>query len=778
MLNSTSISKEKVKSRLSRISWELVSGKNNLLAFALTAIFLKLLFTPQFASAQSSRLWGTYYNVGTSHNLGANYGSPTSNTEVATDVAGNVYLAGSVTDSFGIAAGGFQNSIGGSNDAFLVKFDASGNRIWATYYGGTGDEYSESVATDAAGNVYLAGSTNSDSGIASGGFQNTCGGRYGSTNAFLVKFDANGNRLWATYYGGMVSTTAWGITTDAAGNVFMTGETSDTGLAWKGFQNIYSGANYNAENAFLVKFDANGNRLWATYYGYGDTIGGLDGTTGLSVATDSAGNVYMGGITSNIHSIASEGFLNIYTGYYDAFLVKFDANGNRLWATYYGGGGKTTGSSAATDAAGNVYLAGTTYSYNGIASGGFQNTYGGGSGERFGDLYLVKFNGAGNRLWATYYGGPDEEETATTATDALGNVYLGGHTESHTGIASGGFDNTFAGVENMLVVKFDSAGNRCCATYYAPDPGDIEGGYIAVDAASGNVYLANATNADTGIASGGFENNFGSSAAAFYLVKFTSCTCPGPPPVANFQSSESTFCSYECINYSDLSTNDAASWQWSFPGGTPSSSTLQNPQGICYDSAGTFNSRLIASNSHGSDTITHTNYVKVYASPPTPVITQHHDTLFCATDPTYTSYQWYDSTAIIPGATDTILVVAHSGNYSVKVTNEYGCNNTVSTNINNVGIDEFSANNYISLYPNPASDQLLIHISSSRITGKATISIINILGQTVLSFPWGVRRTPDSFGEASLDIKNIPPGIYFLQMKTDNGIDTKRFVKE
>ncbi len=245
-------------------------------------------------------------------------------------------------------------------------------------------------------------------------------------------------------------------------------------------------------------------------------------------------------------------------------------------------------------------------------------------------------------------------------------------------------------------------------------------------------------------------------------------------PVANFQSSSTTLCTYDCINYTDLSTTNATSWQWSFPGGTPSSSTIQNPQGICYYMPGTFDATLIASNSVGeTDTLKIVNFIKVFPTPPTPVITQHHDTLFCTTDPTYTSYQWYDSTTLIPGATDTFLVITHGGNYNVAVHNEFGCQISVGINIaHNVGINEFSANNYISLYPNPAFDQLLIHTSSSRITGKAIISIINVLGEIIQEekLKWS--------SDIIINIKTISPGIYFLEMKTESGIDTKRFIKE
>lgn len=150
--------------------------KTKKLFLTLYLITLIFGFLTSNCSAQNNRLWATYYGGEITE-----YGE-----SVATDASGNVYLAGYTSSANGIASGGFQNTYSGSgfnNDAFLVKFDAAGNRLWATYYGGTGEEEGYGVATDASGNVYLAGITNSSTGIASGGFQNNIGGGY--ADAFL-----------------------------------------------------------------------------------------------------------------------------------------------------------------------------------------------------------------------------------------------------------------------------------------------------------------------------------------------------------------------------------------------------------------------------------------------------------------------------------------------------------------------------------------------------------------------------------------------------------------
>lgn len=478
--------------------------------------FLLTSFLTQ-VKAQNALVWSTYYG-GTIYDAG---------NCVVTDASGNVYFAGYTNSTSGIASGGFQNTYGGGNyDAFLVKFDAAGNRIWATYYGNNNNDYANSIAIDDSGHIYLAGGTSSSIGIASGGFQNTYGG--GSYDAFLVKFDSSGNRIWSSYYGGSGWEDAYGVSTDNDGNVYIAGFTNGAnGIASGGFQNTFGGGTY---DSFLAKFNSAGSRLWATYYGGP----GDEGYDGNSLSADNAGNVYLTGWTSSITGIASGGFQNTSGGGIDAFIVKFNSSGSRVWATYYGGTGDEGGISnilfgknAATDISGNVYLSGTTESTSSIASGGFQNTYGGGTN----DCYLVKFDSTGNRNWATYYGDSGDERGWGVATDASGHVYLTGRSNSTSGIASGGFQNTNYGSYDAFLVTFSPSGNRLCATYFGGTGGEWT--YSPSIDAFGNIYLPGFTYSASGISSGGFQNTFSGGTYDAYLAKFTSCALTTIPENSN-----------------------------------------------------------------------------------------------------------------------------------------------------------------------------------------------------------------------------------------------------
>jgi hypothetical protein len=202
-----------------------------------------------------------------------------------------------------------------------------------------------------------------------------------------------------------------------------------------------------------VKFDASGTRLWGTYYGGNDT------DWGYSCTTDAIGNVYLAGYTESTNSVTiatSGAHQTSIGGYDDAFLVKFDASGTRLWGTYYGGTSDDYGRSCTTDASGNVYLAGWTSSTTAIAtSGAHQTTYGG-----YWDAFLGKFDASGTRLWGTYYGGSDWDFGYSCTTDASGNVYLAGWTMSTNAIAtSGAHQATIGGGRDVFLVKFDGNGS-------------------------------------------------------------------------------------------------------------------------------------------------------------------------------------------------------------------------------------------------------------------------------------------------------------------------------
>jgi hypothetical protein len=356
-------------------------------------------------------------------------------------------------------------------------------------------------------NVYLAGQTSST--------HVHCrkwASKYRSeenSDAFLVQFNSAGVRQWGTYYGGSGWDYGNSCAVDGSGHVYLAGETeSTTDIAANGHQNTYGGF----YDAFLVQFNSAGVRQWGTYYG------GTSGDYGRSCSVDGSGNVYLAGHTGSNTSIASNGHQNTFGGgYYDAFLVQFNASGIRQWGTYYGGSLDDYGRSCAIDGSGYVYLTGKTESNTDIAANGHQNTYGGGDW----DAFLVKFNSSGVRQWGTYYGGSTWDDGRFCDLDDSGNVYLAGITSSTSDITSNGHQNTYGGGGwDAFLVQFNSSGVRQWGTYYGGS--GIDYGYSCAIDDSSHVYLAGQTSSTSNIAANGYQNTYGGGSYDAYLVKFNS----------------------------------------------------------------------------------------------------------------------------------------------------------------------------------------------------------------------------------------------------------------
>lgn len=588
------------------------------------------------------------------------------NASSVVDDFGNIYIVGSTTSNTGIFLNGFQNSLSGTGDAFLSKFDPNGNLIWSTYYGGPGGELGMFLATDGNSCVYLLGNTISTTGIASGGFQNSIGG---SQDAFLVKFDLNGNRIWATYYGGPSTEVAQEIAVDNSGNVLLSGVTqSSSGIASGGYQNTYGGG---IQDAFLVKFNSNGTRLWATYFG------GTQNDAGYSVAFDISGNIYFAGGTSS-SGICFGGFDNTLSGTSDAFLVKFNSNGGHLWSTYYGGTNSETGMDLAVDLNNDIYFSGNTNSSSGIAASGFQNTLVGSY-----DGFLVKFNSSGNRLWATYYGGIDTESNLYVTTDNLGKVYVSGYTASTGSIASGGFSNTFNGVIDAFLVRFSSSGARESATYFGGSNND-QPGRPSVDQ-NGSLYLSGYTESTSNISSGGYQNSFGGGTNDAFLVKFN--TCSAAPVSPGTITGTSSICSGTTNTYSITPVAGANSYTWTLPSGWTGTSTTNS---ITATSSATSGNITVTANNACGSSVAATLPISVNSIPVAPssvsgntsVCQGSANTYSVSSDPAVTSYTW-----TLPGGwsgsstTNSITTTAGSTGGNIEVSASNSCGTSPSTSV-------------------------------------------------------------------------------------------------
>jgi gliding motility-associated-like protein len=430
---------------------------------------------------------------------------------------------------------GFESNENVSNKTVII--DPVPVRLWGTYYGGEGIEFSSSVfAKD--GIVYWAGTTYSSRNIASSGaYQNyySSGWDY---DCFFTKLNSDGTRVWGTYYGGGYADRINQIKASDNENVYIVGSSlSSTNISSPGSHQPQKGLYW---DGFLAKFDTNGIREWATYYG------GEDNEEVHSLCIDSNGKIYISGETisgNNIATIASHqpNHANQGADSYDGFIAKFSSNGVREWGTYYGGNSRDAILDSKLDSSGNLIFLGITNSTIGIStSNAYQEINNGADG------FLVKFDPNGNRVWGTYFGGNNDDFFFNLGIDSSDNLYCFGQTNSTINIATTGVFQEVYQQNNLnldgCIFKFNPNGFKTWGTYFSP------GAYGGSVSKNGAIYFA-------GIVENGFEatpnafqeqrlsNNSGSDG---YLVKFNT----------NGQREWATYFSGEMAEYTNITAVD------------------------------------------------------------------------------------------------------------------------------------------------------------------------------------------------------------------------------
>jgi len=427
------------------------------------SILLGVILHSTAVLAQPTEEWvARYDNNGTHGRHGAS--------AIAVDSSGNSYVIGTSTGT------------GTSSDFATVKYDADGVQLWEARHGTSAYDYGRHLVLDNNDNVYVAGIVRG-----SGSPYNDYG---------IVKYDTNGNTLWETSYNGPsgMGDSVAGIAVDSNGNVYVTG-TSDyhkgssnyatvkynsngnllwevvsnsggmgilsnnwdyaTGIAVDGNNNVYvlgSSQNGGGYAYVVIKYDTNGTLLWANKYnGPG---GGWDYPNDLVV--DGADNVYVTGKSPDA------------AGLNDYATVKFDSNGNLLWASRYNGpqNQDDEATSIAIDGSGNVFV----------------------TGESNNNYATVKYDSNGMQQWVNRYSGHPTDSTdaaSDIAVDGSGNVYVTGSSKWGSVYTGGtGYD--------YVTVKYDTNGNEQWLIRsdfgLAPYSRDDTSASLALDM-TGNIYV-------------------------------------------------------------------------------------------------------------------------------------------------------------------------------------------------------------------------------------------------------------------------------------------------
>jgi hypothetical protein len=366
---------------------------------------------------------------------------------VAVDSSGQIYIAGSTASTNFPLAAAVRATLGGPRDAFALKLNSLGNQlIYSTYLGGSGYDTATAIRVDTAGNAYIAGDTQSTDFPLSGPVQSVLGGK---TDAFVTRLTPAGAVSFGTYLGGNNDEHVGGLALDASGNIYIAGGTLSANFPLAAPLQATSGG---SQDAFVAKMSTSPAALiYSTY------LGGSGGQVGSpeqanAIAVDTTGAAYVTGVTNSTNFPVTVGaFQALLNGTQDAFVTKLNTNGSAyLYSTYLGSSSFDWASSIAVDSGGNAYVAGYTSSslfpvVNQIQAG-FKGFY---------DVFVSELNPVGNGLtFSTMYGGTGAEEANAVAVDSVGNMFIGGQTNSLDLVLQGAIQSSNLGGSTGFVARF------------------------------------------------------------------------------------------------------------------------------------------------------------------------------------------------------------------------------------------------------------------------------------------------------------------------------------
>jgi uncharacterized protein (TIGR03437 family) len=387
---------------------------------------------------------------------------------IATDASGNVYMAGN----------GVVDPATSQRTALVLKLDPQGTRyLYVRYLGGSVDDSANAIAVDAAGNAYVAGATASpDFPVTGGGHLGTAPAGSSSPRSFLVKLDPAGDLVFADLLGGAAASTAQAVAVNAAGEIVVSGMVSDVaGPAFSSTPGAFTIPN-TANHPYLLKLDPGGTK----------TVFSATGIGGSALAVDPPGNIYVAGSTTLLDYPTTPGSyqpefpkFQVCSGHsctgsfqgFNQYVTKVDPTGSTLiYSTAVSGNGNTANGGLAVDSAGNVYLtgyAGPNYPYTVTPPALPVGPIG---SILFFELpFLSKLDAAGKTLlFSVPVGG------AGVQADPRGAIYV-----------SGAVGSGFAGIYGVLgVPALANIPSECLPE----NVGNRSAGYVTqVDAASGDL---------------------------------------------------------------------------------------------------------------------------------------------------------------------------------------------------------------------------------------------------------------------------------------------------
>ncbi len=659
---------------------------------------------------------------------------------IGTDYNGNIYVTGSYFNSSLIMGNDtLQNS--GSYDLFLAKYSPSGIIQWAKRVGGNNSEMSSSIFVSGNGEIFLTGNFYSNTVV----FENTTlinSNTNGSSDIFAVKFDSNGNVIWAKKAGGSGEDRSKGITADATGNVFITGYFNSPVFNFG--SSPISNITNDSSDVFIAKYDAIGNESWAL------NAGGNDNVVATSIAIDKASNVVVCGyFNSQNLSFANDVLTNTSSDSSDVFVVKIDNNGNVLWAKNAGGNRNDFASSLATDSKNNVYVTGNfaspTINFGSLSM----------SNAGIANMFLIKYDSDGNEKWSVNSEGVHVQQGNAVCTDRNDYVYVGGGFRADN-VAFGTTiaDNLNPGnyTSDNFITKYDTDGNLQWLNT-SGGSGDDETYSVCADV-NGNIITTGYFTSPTLTAGSDVLNNAGNTDV--YISK-----------LCNASAKINTSGAAVICDGSDvvLNADEGGIYTWS------TGSTNQN---ITTNTPGNY--WVQVTNPNGCS-LTSSILNVTAASKPLVTYDETNDSVII-TAASFTLTQGNPSGGVYSG--DGIAgnifdpSIVSIGNHEIiyTYTDANGCVSSDTSLISiqrDPGNPNVTENNLFTAYPVQISDFTTLKFHNS--LGNARVYVFNSAGEKVIDVKYVGQPV-------ILDFRKFPSSTYFIFVRTIDRTQTKKVIKE
>lgn len=703
------------------------------------------------------------------------------------------------------------NGSHGDQDFWLLKLDISGNLIWQKSLGGSGLDVCYSIDETPANEIIACGSTNSIDGDVAG--------HYGSTDFWVIKLTSGGNKIWTRCFGGSDQESAFAINSNSNNQILVSGysKSLDGDLQQNsGYNDIWTveldqngtiqnqriiggtGAdiafssiptmdggyllacgttsndgdvegNHGQEDILLIKLDQHLSTEWMK------CEGGSGNERPSSILQTHDGSFIFSGYT-----YSNDGNVSGNHGASDYWIVRlsckvpvstfstpFDTLCTGMSAVFTN---QSMNASAFNWLANNQNL--TT-----LENASIQLPNKG--------VYTVQLiaqtcyasDTSAKRI--TAISKPQIKVSMSSEHLCIGDSIRLSPTSGSSYIWSNGATSNEIYVTNrgpfyVTVYTSGCPSNSDTITLSATIKPNLELGADTTICSGTSLLLVAGNNATLNYIwqDGSTQNQFSVTTPGTYFVKISDNYCTSSDtihvdtvscnlPVASFTVANQEICERGTITFVNNSVQ-SVSYNWTFPGGYPASSTLENPV-ISYETPGTYNVILTVTNSQGSQTLMRWNYIVVHANPIRPVIDVNGFTL--STNPAQ-AYQWFWNNSILPGACLNYIQASQDGFYQVSIRDQHQCESkSDSVYVSITGIQNESNSGSMEVFPIPAREKITV-IVKQETTTISLIRVISISGEEIFKSENNPRG---SLNGIEINTSGFSTGIYFLELTNSDG---------